>query len=589
MTKDKQNTTNFNIFKQLFQYIKPYRWLFGLVAFVAVFLSGIGAWRAYLSKIIIDEYIVPKDYNGLLLISLAMVGLLVAEILAQISFSYYSGWLGQSVIYDIRTKLFNKMLHFKMKYYDNSSVGILVTRAVNDMERIGEIFSAGLFEIISDVLKMLVIMGLMLWVDWRLALLSFVTLPIIIYATNWFQKATKVAFTEVRKQVGLLNSFVQERISGMKIVQLFGRENIEYQKFSEINKKHERAWLRNIMQNSIYFPIGEILTSVATALVVWYGGLQSVSTDASDLGTIFMFIQLIQSLFRPLRHIADKFNTLQMGMVATSRVFHIMDTSAEEKEVDNGVLEKEISGNIQFQKVHFGYKPEEEILHGISFEAQKGQTIAIVGATGAGKSTIIHLINRFYDLQQGEILVDGTNILDFNLENYRKQIAVVLQDVFLFADTIYNNITLGNSEISLEEVEKAAKEIGIHDFINKLPDGYQYNVKERGATLSAGQRQLISFLRAYVHKPKILILDEATSSVDSHSEKLLQEATEKITKGRTSLVIAHRLATIRRADKIIVLDKGNIVEEGTHESLLQIENGYYKNLYEIQFAIQDKN
>lgn len=589
MTKETQNTANLNILRQLFRYIKPYQRLFWFVAFTAVFLSGMGAWRAYLSKIIIDEYIVPKDYNGLLIISLAMVGLLVTEILSQISFSYYSGWLGQSVIYDIRTKLFHLMLHFKMKYYDNSSVGILVTRAVNDMERIGEIFSAGLFEIISDILKMLVVMGLMLWVDWRLALLSFVTLPIIIYATNWFQKATKLAFTEVRKQVGLLNSFVQERISGMKIVQLFGRESVEFQVFSEINDKHKKAWLRNIMQNSIYFPIGEILTSIATALVVWYGGLQSVSGASSDLGTIFMFIQLIQSLFRPLRHIADKFNTLQMGMVATSRVFNIIDTAGEQQEVNKGNIKKEIKGNIQFQNVHFGYKSDEEILHGISFEAKQGQTIAIVGATGAGKSTIIHLINRFYDLQEGNILVDDVNISSFELEDYRKQIAVVLQDVFLFADTIYNNITLGNSDISFEEVEKAAQEIGIHDFIMKLPNGYQYNVKERGATISAGQRQLISFLRAYVHKPKILILDEATSSVDSHSEKLLQEATEKITKGRTSLVIAHRLATIRRADKIIVLDKGNIVEEGSHESLLQIENGYYKNLYEIQFATQDKN
>ena len=324
-------------------------------------------------------------------------------------------------------------------------------------------------------------------------------------------------------------------------------------------------------------------------MVVWYGGLQSVSGASSDLGTIFMFIQLIQSLFRPLRHIADKFNTLQMGMVATSRVFNIIDTAEEQQEVNKGNIKKEIKGNIQFQNVHFGYKPDEEILHGISFEAKQGQTIAIVGATGAGKSTIIHLINRFYDLQEGNILVDDVNISSFELEDYRKQIAVVLQDVFLFADTIYNNITLGNSDISFEEVEKAAQEIGIHDFIMKLPNGYQYNVKERGATISAGQRQLISFLRAYVHKPKILILDEATSSVDSHSEKLLQEATEKITKGRTSLVIAHRLATIRRADKIIVLDKGNIVEEGSHESLLQIENGYYKNLYEIQFATQDKN
>lgn len=584
MSQQKTKANDFSILKKLFSYTKPYKWIFILVAFLSIYISGASSLRAYISKEIINTYIVPKDYEGLLYASLLLVGILLSEIISQISFAYYSGWIGQMVIYDMRKKLFSLMLHFNMKYHNQSSVGVLITRAVNDLERIGEIFSAGFFEIISDILKMLLIMSLMLLTDWKLSLLTFLTLPIIIYATHLFQKASKAAFTDIRREVANLNSFVQERITGIKVVQLFTREEQEYKAFQEINEKHKKAWLRNILQNSIYFPIAEILSSIAIALVIWYGGLQVAHYEMASLGVIFMFVQLVQELYRPLRHIADKFTVLQMGMVAAGRVFDIMEEGKETQEDAQGGICRDIEGNIQFDKVTFGYKKEEEILHGISFSAQQGETIAIVGATGAGKSTVIQLLSRFYKANCGKILIDGVNCNDYNLENYRKQISVVLQDVFLFADSIFYNITLGDENITLEQVKEAAKEIGIHDFIEQLPNGYLFDVKERGAVLSAGQRQLISFLRAYVHKPKILILDEATASVDSHSEKLLQQATEKITQGRTSIVIAHRLSTVRKADRIIVMNKGNIVEEGTHEQLLEIPNGYYKNLYNMQFA-----
>ena len=583
MSQQKTKANDFSILKKLFSYTKPYKWIFSLVAFLSIYISGASSLRAYISKEIINTYIVPKDYEGLLYASLLLVGILLSEIISQISFAYYSGWIGQMVIYDMRKKLFSLMLRFNMKYHNQSSVGVLITRAVNDLERIGEIFSAGFFEIISDILKMLLIMSLMLLTDWKLSLLTFLTLPIIIYATHLFQKASKAAFTDIRREVANLNSFVQERITGIKVVQLFTREEQEYKAFQEINEKHKKAWLRNILQNSIYFPIAEILSSIAIALVIWYGGLQVAHHEMASLGVIFMFVQLVQELYRPLRHIADKFTVLQMGMVAAGRVFDIMEEGKENQEDAQGGICRDIEGNIQFDKVTFGYKKEEEILHGISFSAQQGETIAIVGATGAGKSTVIQLLSRFYKANSGKILIDGVDCNDYNLENYRKQISVVLQDVFLFADSIFYNITLGDENITLEQVKEAAKEIGIHDFIEQLPNGYLFDVKERGAVLSAGQRQLISFLRAYVHKPKILILDEATASVDSHSEKLLQQATEKITQGRTSIVIAHRLSTVRKADRIIVMNKGNIVEEGTHEQLLEIPNGYYKKLYDMQF------
>jgi len=411
-------------------------------------------------------------------------------------------------------------------------------------------------------------------------------MPFLLYATRVFQRAMKSAFEEVRNQVANLNSFVQERITGMKIVQVFAQEDAEYKAFKEINNKHKKAWIKTVWYNSIFFPIAEMSSSVAIGLVVWYGGLNASPDGPITLGLITGFITLAQMLFRPLRQIADKFNTLQMGMVAANRVFEILDTSSHI--VDEGTTNlDQVKGAIDFKDVHFGYNADEEVIKGITFSVAPGQTVALVGATGAGKSTIINLLSRFYEINSGTILIDDTSIKDFRLASLRDHIAVVLQDVFLFADTIFANITLGDTTITEEEVIAAAKDIGVHDFIASLPGGYQYNVKERGTMLSSGQRQLIAFLRAYVSKPSILVLDEATSSVDSYSEEMIQNATDSITKGRTSIVIAHRLATIKKADQILVMDAGKIVEKGTHQELLQKENGFYKNLYEVQFMAEE--
>lgn len=569
-------------FHQLSRFVKPYRGVFVAVALFAILSSIFSTAQPYLIKVAIDDYITLKNYEGLLRITYILVALLCAEVLMQFLFSYYSNWLGQTVIRDIREKLFAHLLRLKMRYFDKSSIGVLVTRAVNDMERIGEIFSSGLFEMASDVLKMLVITIVMFVIDWKLALISYATMPLILYFTRWFQRSMNAAFVEVRKEVANLNSFVQERISGIKIVQLFAQEREELENFKKINEKHKQAWLKTIWYNSIFFPIGDLCISITIALIVWFGGRQIVGDNVYDLGNIFLFIQLTQQLFRPIRHIADKFNTFQMGIIASDRVFAILETE-NDSETEGQKELTEVKGAIQFENVHFEYVAGEEILHGISFEVKEGETIAIVGATGAGKTTITNLLNRFYDLSSGAIYIDGVNIEEYTLSSLRKHIATVLQDVFLFADSVLNNITLKNPAISEEEVIAAAKSIGVHDFLMSLPEGYHYNVKERGSMLSAGQRQLIAFLRAYVHKPQILILDEATSSVDSHSEQLIQQATDKMTEGRTSIIIAHRLTTVKKANKIIVLDKGNIVETGTHEELLQIENGYYRNLYEVQF------
>ena len=574
-------------FRQLSHFVKPYRGVFIAVALFAVLSSIFSTAQPYLIKVAIDNYITPKDYEGLVRIVYILIALLCAEVTMQFLFSYYSNWLGQTVIRDVREKLFAHLLRFKMRYFDKSSIGVLVTRAVNDMERIGEIFSSGLFEMASDILKMFVITIVMFVIDWKLALISYATMPLILYFTRWFQRSMNAAFVEVRHQVANLNAFVQERISGIKVLQLFAQEREELENFKKINEKHKQAWLKTIWYNSIFFPIGDLCVSITIALIVWFGGRQIIGENVYDLGNIFLFIQLSQQLFRPIRHIADKFNTLQMGIIASDRVFAILDTETDTETGGEKEL-KEVKGNIKFEDVRFEYVAGEEILHGISFEVKEGETIAIVGATGAGKTTITNLLNRFYDLTSGAIYIDGVNIEEYTLSSLREHIATVLQDVFLFADSIYNNITLKNPAITEEEVIVAAKSIGVHNFLMSLPEGYYYNVKERGVMLSAGQRQLIAFLRAYVHKPQILILDEATSSVDSHSEKLIQEATDKMTEGRTSIIIAHRLTTVKKADRIIVLDKGKIVEIGNHEELLQIENGYYRNLYEVQFLEEVK-
>ncbi|WP_024770837.1 ABC transporter ATP-binding protein [Aquimarina macrocephali] len=574
---------DFKLFRRLITYTNPYRLTFYFVGFSAIILAVLSIVNPYLLRETIDRTIIPQDGELLIYFICLMLGVLFLDVITQFLFIYFANWLGQEVIRDIRVKLFEHMLGFKKQYYDRSAVGRLVTRAVSDIETIASIFSQGLFMIMSDLLKMLAILCYMLYQSWQLALLVFVVLPLVVYATRIFQKKMKVAFEEVRTQVSNLNSFVQERITGMKIVQLFTREETEYSNFKEINEKHKKGWVKTVWYNSIFFPIAEMSSSVTIGLIVWFGGLKAAQGDEITLGLVIAFIQLSQILFRPLRQIADKFNTLQMGMVAANRVFAILDTDSKIENNGEELLEK-IRGKITFDDVRFSYVENEEVLKGISFNVEVGETVAIVGATGAGKSTIINLLSRFYEIDSGVISIDDIDIKTIELKSLRNHIAVVLQDVFLFADTIFNNITLNNGDILEEQVYQAAKEIGIHDFIMSLPDGYNYNVKERGAMLSSGQRQLISFLRAYVTNPGILVLDEATSSIDSHSEQLIQNATNKITKGRTSIVIAHRLATIKKADKIIVMDQGKIVEQGNHNELLQIEKGYYRKLYEVQFA-----
>jgi subfamily B ATP-binding cassette protein MsbA len=470
-----------------------------------------------------------------------------------------------------------------MAYFDKTAVGRLVTRSVNDIETIASIFSQGLFMIIADLLKMVLVAGVMLFVDWSLSVIVFSVLPIILYATRLFQMSMKKAFEEVRIQVANLNSFVQERISGIKIVQLFSREKIEYDNFVSINKKHKKAWLKTVWFNSIFFPVAEISSSITIGLLVWYGGLNVISGGDVSLGTIFLFIQMSQMLFRPLRQIADKFNSLQMGMVAAERIFEILETHSNIE--DKGTLKpSQINGNICLEKLGFSYIQGERIINDISLEIKSGETIALVGATGAGKSTIINLISRFYEFDSGDITIDGISIRKYDLKSLRNKVSVVLQDVFLFADSLFNNITLFDSRISKDKVIEAAKNIGVHDFIESLPNGYDYNVKERGVMLSTGQRQLIAFLRAYISEPSILVLDEATSSVDSYSEEIIQRAIDTLTKGKTSIIIAHRLATVKNADRIVVMHKGDIVEQGTHDELLKFKDGYYAKLYDVQFA-----
>ncbi len=581
----KKNTSflDFNLFKRLLDYVLVYKLIFLFVAVAAILISLFSTLTPYLIKVAVDDYLAVGKYEDFLLLICLMIGNLILTVVFMFLFSYYANLLGQKVIYDIRVKLFNHILNFKMTYFDRSSVGRLVTRAVNDMETIASIFSQGLFMIVADLMQMLVVVLVMLALSWKLSLTIFVILPFILFATRKFQKSMKVAFNEVRTEVANLNSFVQERITGMKIVQLFNRQKIEYDNFVQINEKHKNAWLKTVWYNSIFFPIAELSTSITIGLIVWFGGLNAILEDSSiTLGVIFLFIQLSQMLFRPLRQIADKFNTLQMGMVAANRIFKIIDTDSKIQNSGKNIGET-LDGSISFKNVNFSYNENETILNNLSFSIKNGEKIAIVGSTGSGKTTIVNLITRFYDIQGGSIFLGKNDIKEYKLSSLRSKIALVLQDVFLFADTILNNITLYNPNISFDHVVSAAKKIGIHDFIMSMPGGYNYNVKERGVMLSQGQRQLISFLRAYIKNPSILILDEATSSIDSNSEELIQRATLKITENKTSIIIAHRLSTIVNSDRIFVMNGGELVESGSHQELIKKKNGYYKNLYDVQF------
>lgn len=581
MEKIKGKIFDLKLYKKLLRFVKPYNINFYGVMISAIVISILSTLTPYLLKVVVDDYILLKNYQGMQILIGAMIGVLFLEVSFMFLFAFYANWLGQKVIKDIRVKVFEKIIKFKMSFFDKNAVGRLVTRTVNDIETIASIFSEGLFMIIADVLKMFTVLVVMFIINWELTFVVISIFPFLIFATRIFQKSMKVAFEIVRKEVANLNSFVQERISGIKIVQIFNRENIEIENFNQINTRHKDAWLRTVWINSIFFPIAEISTSICIGLLVWYGGFKNLNSGGISLGTLFLFITMSGILFRPLRQIADRFNTLQMGMVSSERIFNIIEDDSHITDKGN-LYKNSYKGIIEFKNVSFSYIENELVLDNISFKINPGETFAIVGPTGSGKTTITNLITRFYDFNDGKILIDGNDIKDIKLNNLRNKIGIILQDVFLFADTIYNNITLYNNSISLEEVKKSALELDVHEFIMSLPGGYDFVVSERGSSLSAGQKQIIAFLRVLVNNPDILILDEATSSIDSYSEDLIKKATKKITQGKTSIIIAHRLSTIESADKIIYMENGQILESGNHKELLQIENGKFKKLYKEQ-------
>jgi ATP-binding cassette, subfamily B, multidrug efflux pump len=569
-----------HLLTRLLGYVRPYRKTFYISILLTVAIAGLAPLRPWLVQHTFDTHIVSSDRQGLLLMTLIMMALLFVQAMLQYLNTYLTNLLGQDVVKDMRTGLYKRLLSFRLKYFDNTPVGTLITRCISDMETIGDIFAEGLIIIIGDILQLLVVVGFMFYTDWQLTLISLSTIPVLLIATNIFKNGIKTTFNEVRTQVARLNTFVQEHITGMSIVQIFNREEIEMEKFKEINRLHMKAHIRSVWYYSVFFPVVEILSAVSLGLMIWWGA-KGVLGDTVSVGNIVAFIMYINMLFRPIRELADKFNTLQMGMVSSERVFKVLDTDASV--ADKGTFPADgIRGKIEFRNVWFAYNEENWVLKDVSFTVNEGEMLALVGATGAGKTSVINLLTRFYEINKGSILIDGKDIREYSLPSLRSKVSLVLQDVFLFSDTVKNNITLSNPLISDGKVIEAARAVGAHAFIQKLPGSYDYNVQERGATLSAGQRQLISFIRAYVYDPRILVLDEATSSVDSESERIIQEATRRLTSGRTSVVIAHRLATIQNADKILVFDKGEIVEEGTHSGLLKM-NGYYRRLYDIQF------
>lgn len=573
-------TVDVSILKRLFNYIAPYRSNFFLAVSTTVVLAALSPLRPYIIKHTFDTHVAEGNTDMLFKMVMLLVGIIIVETLLQFADSFLTNRLGQFIIKDLRVQLYKHLINLRLKYYDNSPIGTLVTRAVSDIEVIANIFSEGIIVIIGDLLKITVILGVMVYMNYQLTLIVLIPIPLLLFATYIFKKTVQASFQDVRVQISRLNAFVQEHITGMSIVQIFNREKVEQEKFTAINAKHRDANIRSIFAYSIFFPVVEILSAVSLALLVWWGG-RGVIQEVTSIGELVAFVMYLNMLFRPIRQLADRFNTLQMGMVSSERVFKVIDT--HEIIENKGTVDPEkIKGDIEFKNVWFAYNDEDWILKDVSFSVKQGETIALVGATGAGKSSVINLLNRFYEYNKGDILIDGINVRDYELMSLRKNIGVVLQDVFLFSDSIANNISLNNPEISREQIVAAAKIVGAHEFINKLPQTYDYNTMERGAMLSVGQRQLISFIRAYVYNPKVLVLDEATSSIDTESEKLIQSAIIELTKGRTSIIIAHRLATIQNADKIIVMDKGKIIEMGNHQELLKL-NGQYKKLFDLQF------
>ena len=569
-----------DLLSRVLKYVRPYKVRFIFTFMLTIALAVLSPLRPILIQYAFDNYIVTPDPDGLLTMTLLIIGVLLVEAVTYYFYTYSANWLGQSVIKDIRTEIYNHINQLKLQYFDKTAIGTLVTRVVSDIETIADIFSNGILVIFGDILKLVAVVAVMFYVDWQLALIALSTIPVLLVATYIFKNGIRSSFQDVRTQVSKLNAFLQEHITGMHIVQVFNREQKEMERFKVINEKHREAHIRSVWYFSIFLPVVEILSATSLGMIVWWGSREVLQGEVT-IGHLIAYILYIHMLFRPIRELADKFNTLQMGMVSSERVFRVLDT--KEKIEDSGTLVKEsIDGVIEFKNVWFAYKDDEYVLKNISFQVKKGESLALVGATGSGKTSIINLLSRFYEFEKGEILVDGESVRNYSKEFLRQNIAVVLQDVFLFSDTIYRNITLGDDSISMESVIEAAKDFGAHDFISELPGGYEYNVMERGAMLSVGQRQLISFVRAYVHNPTVLVLDEATSSIDTESEDIIQKALDKLMDGRTSIIIAHRLATIQKATKILVLEKGNILEIGSHQQLLE-NDGHYRTLFELQY------
>jgi ATP-binding cassette, subfamily B, multidrug efflux pump len=574
---------DWNVLKRLLQFIKPYKVQFGFLIILTLLVAVIVPIRPYIIQLTLDNEVANGDYKGLVKMISLLFGLLVFQAIVQYLHTYLSGWVGQYIIKDIRVKLYEHLVNLKLSFFDKTPIGRLVTRVISDIETLSEVFSQGLAAIVGDLLQLFFIIGFMLYADWRLALVSLITFPIMLIATYIFKEKIKVSFNQVRNAVSNLNTFVQEHVTGMSIVQIFNSEKSELKKFKTINEEHKRANIRSVLYYSIYFPVAEIISATGIGLLIWYGAKAALHEEITgvSIGMLIAFIMYIQLFFRPVRQIADRFNTLQLGIVSTSRILNLLDN--KEFVVDEGSFAPEkFEGKVDFKKVWFAYEEENYVLKDVSLTVEPGQTIAIVGATGAGKSSIINLLSRLYEINKGEILLDGKELHQYNLPYLRQRIGVVLQDVFLFSDSILNNITLGNSDLSEERILEAAELVGARKFIDKLPEGLNYNVLERGMGLSVGQRQLISFVRAMVYDPSILVLDEATSSIDSETEGMIQQAIASMMKGRTSIVIAHRLSTIQNADKIVVLDKGEIKEVGTHDKLIE-KNGYYAQLHSMQY------